>query len=148
MNGYVHKGRAEEEADALLARFGAQLQHAADWRDEVVSAFSAALAEAALEASPLLAVPHAPEDCPTWYDGCNCTVSALEHNIERAERAEAERDAAGAALCAAMPPIPGAKDRTLADLVTQIIGERDRFARLYADAIEAARTYERALNGE
>ena len=34
--------------------------------------------------------PHdAPEGCPTYYDGCNCTVEALVHNIERAEKAEA-----------------------------------------------------------
>lgn len=36
---------------------------------------------------------HAPESCPTWYDGCHCTVDALRHNIERAEKAEAKRDA-------------------------------------------------------
>jgi hypothetical protein len=29
-----------------------------------------------------------PEDCTTWYDGCNCTVGALSHNITRAELAE------------------------------------------------------------
>ena len=34
--------------------------------------------------------PHdAPEGCPTYYDGCNCTVEALVHNIERAQEAEA-----------------------------------------------------------
>ena len=33
--------------------------------------------------------PHdAPEGCPTYYDGCNCTVEALAHNIDRAEKAE------------------------------------------------------------
>ena len=44
--------------------------------------------------------PHGgPEDCPTYHDGCNCTVEVLVHNIERAEKAEtrvveleAERD--------------------------------------------------------
>ena len=34
--------------------------------------------------------PHdGPEDCPTYYDGCNCTIEVLVHNIERAEKAEA-----------------------------------------------------------
>ena len=37
-----------------------------------------------------VARPHdTPEGCPTYYDGCNCTVEALVHNIERAEKAEA-----------------------------------------------------------
>lgn len=62
--------------------------------------------------------------------------------VEMLKAVEAERDAAGAALCAAMPPVPGAKDRTLADLVAQIIAERDRWASRYADAIRAA-NYER-----
>ena len=30
-----------------------------------------------------------PDECPLWYDGCNCTVGALVHNFDRAERAEA-----------------------------------------------------------
>lgn len=29
-----------------------------------------------------------PEGCPTWHDGCHCTVESLEHNISRAEAAE------------------------------------------------------------
>lgn len=28
------------------------------------------------------------EGCPTFYDGCNCTVENLVHNIQRAEAAE------------------------------------------------------------
>ena len=33
--------------------------------------------------------PHdGPERCPTYYDGCNCTVKTLVHNIKRAKRAE------------------------------------------------------------
>lgn len=43
--------------------------------------------------------PHeGPGSCPTWYDGCNCTVDCLEHNIKRAEEAEKDRDAARAEL--------------------------------------------------
>jgi hypothetical protein len=41
----------------------------------------------------LLAVPDVhgdSTDCPTYYDGCHCTVEVLKHNIERAEKAEAE----------------------------------------------------------
>lgn len=33
-----------------------------------------------------------PAKCPTYYDGCHCTVETLEHNIKRADEAEAERD--------------------------------------------------------
>lgn len=43
-----------------------------------------------------------PEECPTWYDGCNCNVETLVHNIERAERLDRElqeeRSAAAANL--------------------------------------------------
>ena len=46
--------------------------------------------------------PHdGPEGCPTYYDGCNCTVEVLAHNIERAKRAErraAELEAENAQL--------------------------------------------------
>ena len=31
-----------------------------------------------------------PSECPTWYDYCHCTVATLMHNIDRAEKAEAE----------------------------------------------------------
>jgi hypothetical protein len=35
--------------------------------------------------------PHTtPEDCPTWYDYCRCTVGTLIHNIKRADDAETE----------------------------------------------------------
>ena len=30
------------------------------------------------------------DDCPTFYDGCHCTVENLIHNVKRAEKAEAE----------------------------------------------------------
>ena len=29
------------------------------------------------------------DSCPTWHDGCHCTVETLRHNIRRAEAAEA-----------------------------------------------------------
>jgi hypothetical protein len=42
-----------------------------------------------LRAERPLDLPHSDhDDCPTYYDGCNCTVETLIHNIERAERAE------------------------------------------------------------
>jgi hypothetical protein len=31
-----------------------------------------------------------PADCPTYYDGCNCSVETLIHNIERAAKAETQ----------------------------------------------------------
>lgn len=34
--------------------------------------------------------PHDVDDCPTFYDGCNCTIQTLDHNIKRAQIAEAE----------------------------------------------------------
>lgn len=30
------------------------------------------------------------ETCPTYYDGCNCTVDALVFNIERADKADGQ----------------------------------------------------------
>ena len=34
--------------------------------------------------------PHnSPSECPTYYDGCNCSVDCLVFNIDRAEKAEA-----------------------------------------------------------
>lgn len=34
-----------------------------------------------------LSTPHdRPEDCPTYYDGCHCTMETMVHNMERAER--------------------------------------------------------------
>ena len=35
---------------------------------------------------------HTPEDCPTYYDGCNCTVEVLDHNINEAIRLREEND--------------------------------------------------------
>ena len=45
------------------------------------------------DAAFIKGAPHDEADgCPTFYDGCNCTVETLVHNIRRAERAEEERD--------------------------------------------------------
>lgn len=43
--------------------------------------------------------PHAaaPEDCPSWWDGCNCTVEGLSAWQERAFQAERKLEAAEAA---------------------------------------------------
>lgn len=43
-----------------------------------------------LEAAESLTRPHdgTPKDCPTYYDGCHCTVETLVFNIKRAETAE------------------------------------------------------------
>jgi hypothetical protein len=38
----------------------------------------------------LVGTPHkSDEECSTYYDGCHCTVETMEHNIDRAEKAEA-----------------------------------------------------------
>lgn len=37
---------------------------------------------------PLIGTPHTvSKECPSYYDGCNCTVDALVHNIKRADDA-------------------------------------------------------------
>ena len=37
--------------------------------------------------------PHTdPAKCPTYYDGCNCTVETLKHNLNCLELVEKERD--------------------------------------------------------
>ena len=48
--------------------------------------------------------PHGmdPEECPTFHDGCHCTVENLVHNIERAEAAEAKLEEAWTGLVAAV----------------------------------------------
>lgn len=43
-----------------------------------------------------------PDGCPTWYDGCNCTVEVLAHALERARIAENALTAAGLPL----PEVP------------------------------------------
>ena len=55
--------------------------------------------DAAIESAQQLPFDHPDStQCPTWHDGCHCTVETLRYNIQRAERAEAalerERDAA------------------------------------------------------
>lgn len=43
--------------------------------------------------------PHeTPENCPTYYDGCNCTVEVLTYNIDRAQKAETSLAAANAEI--------------------------------------------------
>jgi hypothetical protein len=82
------------EADADVARAGAQspafdavrrlrarAEQAERERDDVKGVW---------QPTYLRDAPHdAPADCPTYYDGCNCTSRTLGHNIERAEKAEA-----------------------------------------------------------
>ena len=53
---------------------------------------------------------HAAESCPTWYDGCHCTLDALRHNIERAEKAAAERDKLQADLATVLACLERAPD--------------------------------------
>ena len=55
--------------------------------------------------------PHdGPEGCPTYHDGCNCTVEVLVHNIERAKRAERRVSELEAGISTAMQLIEGGFD--------------------------------------
>ena len=55
-----------------------------------LSELEAQLAQAQQGVGEGITRPHdGPERCPTYYDGCNCTVEVLVHNIERAQKAEA-----------------------------------------------------------
>lgn len=56
------------------------------------------------QANEGLTGPHGmePELCPTFHDGCHCTVENLVHNIERAEAAEALLEAVRLGLVEAM----------------------------------------------
>ena len=54
-----------------------------------ISELEAQLAQAQHGIGEGITRPHdGPERCPTYYDGCNCTVEVLVHNIKRAKRAE------------------------------------------------------------
>ena len=55
--------------------------------------------------------PHdGPEGCPTYHDGCNCTVEVLVHNIERAQKAERRVAELEAGISTAMQLIEGGFD--------------------------------------
>ena len=54
-----------------------------------LSELEAQLAQAQQGIGEGITRPHdGPEGCPTYHDGCNCTVEVLAHNIERAKKAE------------------------------------------------------------
>ncbi len=93
-----------------------------------------------------------PEECPTYYDGCNCTVGALVHNIERAERAESalasarrERDEARSSRDAAYEECRRAQDR-----ITRLVEGHASARQEASDARMAlrARLNEQPLVGE
>jgi len=68
------------------------LAHSLDVKDAVQSTLSDTLVDLyRLAEQELPNLPHKDgEDCYTYYDGCNCTVEALNHNIARADAAEAK----------------------------------------------------------
>ncbi len=71
---------------AAIAWFGTH-------RGALAEALKAGLA--ALDDMTPLIEPHndgSVDKCPTYYDGCHCSVATLTHNIARAERAEAKCD--------------------------------------------------------
>lgn len=66
-------------ADRLVAAFSAVCAERDEWRRRAEALYGQCVEIA---------------KCPTYYDGCHCTAATVQHNIERAEKAEAERDAA------------------------------------------------------
>jgi len=85
---------AAEERDRLRDAIGDAVEsRAAISRLEERTESAERELEKALKLEPPLEGGHAdPESCRTWHDGCNCTLSVLEYNIDRAESAERERD--------------------------------------------------------
>jgi len=102
----VRLDRAEAERDALADELAEECAKVGN-RDSALDALRAEvlrLAEALAQAHKSAVIASAeverlrevavgnhstPDECPLWYDGCNCTVGALVHNFDRAERAEA-----------------------------------------------------------
>jgi chromosome segregation ATPase len=81
------------------------------------------------DAAFIKGAPHDEADgCPTFYDGCNCTVETLVHNIDRAKRAEGavrQLRAACEIMIKDQADIFAAWHANVADLVSQ----RDRLLR-------------------
>jgi len=50
-----------------------------------------------------------PQDCPTWWGGCHCTVETLEHNIKRVEFVADQNDKLRAELTALQARLAGAR---------------------------------------
>lgn len=85
--------RIADSAEVLLFRGGERLGRIDGRLDALVRQVDGLLAKGVplqtSEDDPM-AMPHTdPADCPTWHDWCCCTVENLEHNIDRAEKAEA-----------------------------------------------------------
>ena len=101
-----------------------------------LSELEAQLAQAQQGVGEGITRPHdGPERCPTYYDGCNCTVEALVHNIERAERDEARMVELGASV------------RAMHADVSALTVERDRYAYILDRiAVERGTTFENLLN--
>lgn len=59
-------------------------------RDELLAIARRLLQERNEARQPINNQHKDPKECPTWYDGCNCNVETLTHNIDRAQKAEAE----------------------------------------------------------
>lgn len=84
--------------------------------------------------------PHDEIDgCPTYCDGCNCTVESLVHNIYRAQAAEAEATKAKAEARAAGAEVERLRDALRAELVDAQDNERaGKEAHAGAAALRAA----------
>jgi hypothetical protein len=86
--------------DQTVAEQLLDLAHSLDPKDEAQSTLSDTLVDLSREAEQELPdLPHKDgEDCYTYYDGCNCTVETLNHNIRRADAAEAKLKFQGRAI--------------------------------------------------
>lgn len=83
-------GNRLADLDEELERSNKFLEDAKAAFKAKVDALEAQLTKAQQGIGEDITRPHdGPENCPTYYDGCNCTVEALVHNIERARKAEA-----------------------------------------------------------
>ena len=97
----AHEIQSEDGvANAAIAEAGNRL-----------SELEAQLAQAQQGVGEGITRPHdGPERCPTYYDGCNCTVEVLAHNIERAQKAERRVAEQEAGISTAMQLIEGGFD--------------------------------------
>ena len=94
---------AHDRSDDALVRAVGELKRRADASPQQIVTYNGAVIvgleqriaaleserDAAIEAAQKLPFDHPDAmQCPTWHDGCHCTVETLRDNIQRAERAE------------------------------------------------------------
>ena len=103
----IHRLKSKRDADeARVAALTKEVERLRDERSRADRAW-------------LVGAPHGGADaCPTFYDGCHCTVDTLDHNCRRAEAAEAAlssaREEAARRLIEALECVKAACDRECA----------------------------------